>query len=240
MRQVSITKTRIGLVMVMSGLAGCGGSPSAPSAQPAASASAALALPLANRPVAEPIGLQPTIAAVAPNVVSTAGTWGTISGAQFHPGATVTIGGTAVSAIFQDSTTLRFANSGAHAVGSVDVTVTNPGGPVATLTRSYTFSPAGSFDPNGEWIAHADGHNDYVTDMRFTIRNNLLISLSCGTPVTMPTTVSVQNGGFSFAGADGLTISGTLASTTTSYGEVNAPGCGDGRWWADKAAPAQF
>ena len=141
--------------------------------------------------------------------------------------------------VFQDSTTLRFANSGAHAAGSVDVTVTNPGGLAATLASGYTYSTADSFDANGEWIAHADGHNDYVTDMRFTIRNNMLISLSCGTPVTMPTTLSVQNGGFSFAGADGLTMSGMLVSTTTSYGQVNAPGCGDGRWWADKAPPAQ-
>ena len=141
--------------------------------------------------------------------------------------------------MFQDSTTLRFANSGAHAAGSVDVTVANPGGFAATLTRGYTYASADSFDANGEWIAHADSHNDYVTDMRFTIRNNMLISLSCGTPVTTPTTSSVQNGGFSFAGADGLMMSGTLVSTTTSYGQVNAPGCGDGRWWADKA-PAQF
>jgi len=240
MRQLSITKAGIGLAMVMLGLAGCGGSPSAPSAQPAASAAAGLALPPADKPVAQPSGLEPTIAAVSPHVVSTAGTWGTITGAQFQPGATVTIGSTAVSATFQDSTTLRFANSGAHGVGTVDVTVTNPGGRAATLTRSYTYSPADSFDANGEWIAHADSHNDYLTDMRFTISNNMLISLSCGTPVTMPTRVSMQNGSFSFAGADGLTMSGTLASTTTSYGEVNAPGCGDGRWWADKAAPAQF
>ena len=86
----------------------------------------------------------------------------------------------------------------------------------------------------------ADGHNDFITDMRFTIRNNTLVSLSCGTPVKMETTLSVLGGGFSFAGADGLTISGILNSTTTSYGQVNAPGCGDGRWWGEKAVPTQF
>jgi hypothetical protein len=52
----------------------------------------------------------------------------------------------------------------------------------------------------------------------------------------MLTTVSAQNGRFSFGGADGLALSGSLVSTTTSSGQVNAPGCGDGRWWADKAA----
>ena len=79
---------------------------------------------------------------------------------------------------------------------------------------------------------------DFITDMRFTIRNNTLVSLSCGTPVKMETTLSVLGGGFSFAGADGLAISGILNSTTTSYGQVNAPGCGDGRWCGEGGADA--
>ena len=213
--------------MVTLGLAGCGGSGSAPSAP------SALAPPPATNPVAQPT--QPTIAVVSPNIVSTAGTWGTITGTQFQPGATVKIGEAAVVAVFRDATTIQFPNSGPHAAGSVDVTVTNPGGLAATLPRGYTYSTADAFDANGDWIAHADGRNDFLTDMRFTIRNNMLISLSCGTPVTMPITSFVQNGGFSFAGADGLSMSGMLVSTTTSYGQVEAPGCGDGRWWADKA-----
>jgi hypothetical protein len=224
---------RIGLVMVTVGLAGCGGSSSAPHAPSASPA------PI-NNPVPQPSGLQPTITIVSPNIVSTAGTWGTITGTQFQPGAALKIGSTAVSVTFQDSMTLRFANSGAHAAGSVDVIVTNPGGFAATLTRGYTYATADSFDANGDWIAHADGHNEFLTDMRFTIRSNMLVSLSCGTPVTMPTALPVPSGRFSFAGADGLTMSGTLASTTTAYGQVTAPGCGDGSWWADKAAPAQF
>jgi IPT/TIG domain len=226
---------RIGLVMATLGLAGCGGitSPST-STRPSAPAP-----PPAADPVSQPAGLQPTVTAVSPNVVSTAGTWGTITGTQFVPGATVKIGGAAVWATFQDSTTLRFPNSGAHAAGRVDVTVTNPGGMPGTLPRGYTYAAAESFDANGEWIAHADGHNEFLTDMRFTIRNNMLVSLSCGTLVTMPTALSAQSGGFSFSGPDGLTMSGMLVSTTTSQGQVNAPGCGDGRWWADKVQPPQ-
>jgi len=177
---------------------------------------------------------------VSPNVVSTLGTWGTIRGAQFQPGATVRIAGSAVPSVVRDSTTIQFSNSGAHAPGAVDITITNPGGMAAILTRGYTFVSADSFDPNGEWVAHADAGNDFTTDMRFTIRNNLLITLSCGTAVSMPTVLSVANGGFSFAGADGLTLSGTLVSTTTSRGQVKAPGCGDGSWWADKVATPAF
>jgi hypothetical protein len=106
------------------------------------------------------------------------------------------------------------------------------------LASGYTFTAPDSFDANGDWIAHADGSNHYLTDMRFTIQNNALISLSCGSeaaPVTTPITLTVQNGGFSFSGVDGLSMSGKLDSMTTSEGRVNAPGCGDGIWWADKS-----
>jgi hypothetical protein len=229
-----MTSTRIAVVVITLTVAGCSGAPSA--SAPSAPSSGQ---PAAPSPVVTPVGAtgpQPTITGVFPNVVSTAGTWGAIRGAQFEPGATVMIAGSAIFSVVGDSTTIRFSNSGAHAPGAVDITVTNPGGMAATLAHGYTYASADSFDPNGEWIAHADGSNHYLTDMRFSIRNNLLITLSCGTPVTMPTTVSVANGGFSFAGADGLTISGTLDSTTTSEGRVQAPGCGDGLWWADKVA----
>jgi hypothetical protein len=77
--------------MVTLGLAECGGTnllsasilPLAPSS-PAAD-------PCRNRP-----GLRPALTAVSPNVVSTAGTWGTITGTGFEPGATVKISGAAV------------------------------------------------------------------------------------------------------------------------------------------------
>ena len=230
---------KIGLVILMMvtlGLAGCDStpSPSAPSGPLASSSSSSAPAPGGN-PQPQTTGLQPTITAIAPNVVSTAGTWGTITGTQFQPGTTVKIGDAEVMAVFRDSTTIQFANSGAHAPGSVDVTVTNPGGLAATLARSYTYTTVDAFDGNGEWIGHSDARNNYVTEMRFTIRNNELVTLSCGTPVTMPITLSAEKGSFSFGGAGGVTLSGNLVSTTTSSGEVNAPGCGDGRWWADKA-----
>jgi hypothetical protein len=220
------------LLVVAVTTAACGGSPSSPSVP------SSLPAPPVVAPAPPPTGLQPTITGVSPNVVTTAGTWGTITGSQFEPGATVTIANAAVFSTVRDSTTIQFANSGAHAPGSVDITVTNPGGHAATLASGYTFIPPDSFDANGEWIAHADGSNHYLTDMRFTIRNNALISLSCGgeaAPVNTPITLTVQNGNFSFSGADGLSMAGKLDSITTSEGRVNAPSCGDGLWWADKS-----
>ena len=95
-------------------------------------------------------------------------------------------------ATFQDSTRSRFPNSGAHAARFRECHRDQSGRNGCDAGAGYTYSTADAFDANGEWIAHADGHNEYLTDMRFTIRNNRLISLSCGTPVTMPTTLSVQ------------------------------------------------
>jgi hypothetical protein len=224
--------------------AACGGSPSTPSVPsslPAPSVSPPATPPSVvepSPPPSPPTGVQPTIAGISPNVVTTAGTWGTITGAQFQSGATVKIANATIFNVVQDSTTIRFANSGAHAAGKVDVVVTNPGGRAATLANGYTYVAPDSFDANGEWTAHADGHNEFLTEMHFTIRNNTLTVLSCdgmAAPVTTPIPLSIQNGGFSFSGVDGLSMSGKLHSMTTSDGQVKAPGCGDGIWWADKS-----
>jgi hypothetical protein len=220
------------LLMMALTAAACGGSPSSPSVP------SSLPAPSGSPSPSTPTGIQPTIAAISPNVVTTAGTWGTITGAQFEPGATVQIANATVFSVVHDSTTIQFSNSGAHAAGQVDVVVTNPGGRAATLARGYTYTAPDSFDANGEWIAHADGHNEFLTDMRFTIRNNALIGLSCDSmaaSMTMPIPLAMKNGGFSFSGVDGLSMSGLLDSMTTSHGQVNAPGCGDGIWWADKS-----
>jgi hypothetical protein len=209
-------------------LARCSGPPVAPSATPAT--------PPTSPPPVPPAGLQPVVLSISPHVVSTAGSWGTITGTQFERGAIVRLGNAAVQGVVQDSMTIRFPSSGAHATGSVDVTVTNPGGFSTTLPNAYTYADPSAFDANGEWKAHADGSNEFLTEMHFIIRNNALVLLSCGTPVTMPTAVASPAGDFSFRGADGLMLTGTLGSMTTSWGQVVAPGCGDGRWWAEKSS----
>lgn len=232
--------SRIGMAILTLAFANCGGLPAAssePSAVPTPSVSSPPAAPLTGPATA----LQPIIAAVSPNVVTTAGTWGTITGSQFEPGATVKIGNATVFSTVGDSTTIRFSGGG-HSAGQVDVVVTNPGGRSATLASGYTYVAPDSFDANGDWMAHADGSNHYLTDMRFTIQNHALISLSCGgtaAPVTTPIPLAIQNGGFSFSGVDGVSMSGMLDSMTTSEGRVNAPGCGDGLWWADKSATSR-
>jgi len=218
------TRTGIALLMLSHGLVGCGdhGSPSAPSS-----------------PRPDPI--QPTVAAVAPHEGSTrGGSWATISGAGFQPGATVRLGDGAVSAYVLDSARIAISTT-AHSAGTVDVVVTNPGGLSTRLTEAYTFAPPESFDFNGEWVAHAGA--DYETDMRFTIRNDTLVSVSCGgsAALTFSPPPAVHDGDFSLAGDDGLVISGSIVSPVNAAGTINipdVPACRKAEWWAEKSGEA--
>ena len=231
--------TNIAAICAALALTGCGETnpsstalPGGPSGVEAPSRHSLLTQQLS--PATTPAGPTLTITSITPNVVSTAGAWGTITGTGFEPSSSLKIGENRVLLVFRDSNTIHFANSGSHPPGAVDVTVFNSNGISITAAHAYTFAEPGSFDVNGEWIAHADAANNYVTDMRFTIQNNTLVSASCGTPVTMPTTLPSHDGQFSFTGDNGLAMTLTMASVTTSYGRIVAPGCGDGRWWADK------
>jgi hypothetical protein len=230
------TPIAIVLSVVSAGLTGCGGSngPGAPTPTPVVAQPAQPSLP-----AVEPTGLRPTLTSVSPSVVSTSGSWGTIRGSQFEPGATLKFGNQTVLARVVDSTEIRFPPTGAHAAGSVDVTVTNPGGFSATLPGGYTYTLSDAFDFNGDWIAHTGP--DFEIDLRFTIQNDRLVSIACGTNASHTTAVplDIRNGSFPLAGADDFSLSGTIVSAQTSLGQVNAPGCGNARWWADKGGPGR-
>jgi hypothetical protein len=61
-----------------------------------------------------------------------------VTGTGFLNGATLMLGGAAARVIGVTSTAIT-AMTTAHAAGSVDVVVTNPGGPSVTLAGAYTF-----------------------------------------------------------------------------------------------------
>ena len=192
----------------------------------------------APQPTPEPTLGEPTLSAIVPNVVSIdGGGWGTITGTEFDSGATVRLGDNRVQAHVRDRTTITVWTV-AHVAGTVDVVVTNPGGKSSKLSRGLSFAPPASFDFNGDWIAYAGGH--FETDMRFSIRNDVLVSVSCGTSVvaTLSIPPSVVNGEFSFRGDDGFEVSGRLVSPVNAVGTINvpdsAPDCTAARWWADK------
>ena len=220
----------ITLLMLSHGLVGCGDedSPTAPSAPP----------PSVQQPAPPPTAIQPRVAAIAPQVGSTrGGAWATITGSDFQPGAIVRLGDTAVSSWVRDSTTISISGTAAHAVATVDVIVTNPGGLQARLSSGYAYDVPEAFDFNGDWLAHTGP--DFETEMRFTIQNNLLVSVSCGRglPVALSPSVT-QNGEFSFTGEDGLAISGRLVSPVSAIGTINVPDCHATAWWADKTGGA--
>jgi hypothetical protein len=146
--------------------------------------------------------------------------------------------GAAAQVVVRDETTMLFWSSG-HAQGTVDVIVTDPGAVPGTLAAGFTYAPPASFDFNGDWVAHAGP--EFETEMRFTIRENTLASLSCGsTVVTRTSPAVVQDGAFSFAGAEGETVSGRLVSSLNATGTLDIAGCSAGGWWADKSAGAQM
>jgi len=83
----------------------------------------------------------PTLSTVTPNNGPVAGgTTVTISGTNFVSGATVAFGGTAATNVNVASSTSITASTPAHADGTVDVTVTNPDGQVATKSQSFTYN----------------------------------------------------------------------------------------------------
>jgi hypothetical protein len=215
-----ITTARIGIVLPLLclGLAGCNDGhslavPSAPST--------------ISPPSPQPPALQPTVTSITPNTGSTrGGAWGTITGTQFQSGATVTLGsgGVALAGVRNDVGTIWFITS-ASAAGRVDVTVTNPGGLSSTLAGAYTFAPPETFDFNGDWEACV-GDGCEWNGLQFTIRDNMLVRVSCdGVVLTPPSGSPVRNGEFSFLGDNGAAISGRIVSPVQAVGTINVGRC---------------
>ena len=170
---------------------------------------------------------------ITPNTGSTRGeAWGTITGTQFQSGATVTLGSSrAASARVHNDGTIYFQTK-ASAAGQVDVIVTNPGGFSGNLAGAYTFAPPETFDLNGDWIAYAYNADSIEVEMQFTIRDNMLVRVSCdGVVLTPPSGSPVRNGEFSFLGDNGAAISGRIVSPVEAVGTINVGRCVHALTW---------
>jgi hypothetical protein len=83
----------------------------------------------------------PTLAAISSGAGGIAGeSRVTLTGTGFVGGATVTFGGVAATNITVANAATITATTPAHAIGAVDVVVTNPDRQAATLSAAYTFS----------------------------------------------------------------------------------------------------
>ena len=174
---------------------------------------------------------------VFPNVGSTGGgTSVKITGTGFHVGTTVKIDGMVRPAYFPSGsggTSMTFTAQ-AHTSGTVDIVVTNPDG--QTLTKGYTYASPDSFDFNGDWEgwAYKDPDFDGGVVILFTVRNNVLVSLSCGSALDFTSSPPlVSNGEFAFAG-DGGSVSGRILSANQASGTIDAGTCLGYLWSASK------
>src|SRR6185436_6595269 len=85
------------------------------------------------------VSTAPTINTVAPSAGPTSGgTVITLTGINYAPGATVTLGGTAATGVTVVNSTTITATTPARAAGSVNVTVTNTDGQSGTITAGFT------------------------------------------------------------------------------------------------------
>jgi IPT/TIG domain len=177
----------------------------------------------------------PAIAVLSPDTGSTGGSTPLkISGSGFQPGAVVLIDGIAMSAFVLDSRTI-YACAPPHDAGKADVVVMNPNGSSAMMTNGYTFVSPRLFDFNGDWIGVAG--SEHQMELRFTVRDNVLVSVSCGTSgaVTFAPPPRVEHGEFSVVRGDGVGISARIVSATEAVGTINLEPCPYTNWIATRS-----
>jgi hypothetical protein len=177
---------------------------------------------------------EPSIAGLSPDTGSTGGSTPLkITGSGFQPGAVVFIDGIAISAFVLDHRTI-FACAPPHDAGQVDVVVVNPDGLSDWAIKAYTFVPPQLFDFNGEWIGVAG--SEHQMEVRFTIRNNELASVTCGNSglITFSPAPRVEYGVFTVARPDGVGISGRIVSASEAVGTINIEPCPYTNWIATR------
>jgi hypothetical protein len=186
-------------------------------------------MPMAHVPAA------PVLHVLSPDTGSTGGSTPLkISGSGFQPGAVVLIDGIAMSAFVLDSRTI-YACAPPHDAGKADVVVMNPDGSSALMTNGYTFVSPRLFDFNGDWIGVAG--SEHQMELRFTVRENVLVSVSCGTSgaVTFTPPPRVEHGEFSIVRADGVGISARIVSASEAVGTINLEPCPYTNWIATRS-----
>lgn len=179
-----------------------------------------------------------TVTGISPTVGSTSGdTTVTITGTGFQSGVAVTFDGVRTQGTFdgRDSArTTMFLQTPPHAVGTVDLLVSNPGGAALRLTGAYTYAVPASFDFSGHWDAFSFDGSDRVMD--FTVQNNALVSVTCTNALNVVSTITpfpppvVNNGAFSFVGNDGTAMTGRMVAASAAVGTINVAACANMDW----------
>ena len=174
----------------------------------------------------------PAISEVLPNVGSTGGrTPVTIRGAGLQNGLIVMVGGRKHQNQYSGDGTLAKIFTDAHGAGTVDLILTNPDGGQATSRFTYA-SPA-TFDFNGDWEGTAtDWDGEVGAPFALTIRDNIVVSVSCGTSnLTLEPPPVVANGQFRSVFSNGGLIEGSIVSANFASGYVNLGSCASTPYW---------
>src|SRR5258705_4930151 len=191
----------IAFLLIAQGISGCGSS-----SMPAST-------------VAPTVVAAPSVASLSPNIGSTGGaTEVKIAGTTL--GTTVTFGGIPVQGRFFSGNPTMYLSTPVHAAGTVDVVVSGKGGQSVTLAGAYTYASPLTFDFNGEWAGVGETDQDGLVS--FTIRDNLLRTVSCGPEVvlTFSPPRPVTNGEFFFVRDDGVGFSGRIVAASGATGTI--------------------
>jgi hypothetical protein len=208
-------------LLTVCGVAGCGRGPTTPSQ------------PEVRNPVPNPVaGPTPTILSVTPSIGSTGGgAHIRITGAGLLPSVRVAFGATNVAAFFdQNHPGEIYVTTPSHALGSVDVVVTNVDGQTAVAIGAYTFAAPESFDVDGNWRG-ASFAGDYDEPFTFTVVNGAVVSITCSTSglVRLSPPAPISHGEFLFRGEDDVAISGRIVAPNEAMGVVNVGPVGNVR-----------
>ncbi|WP_161492852.1 putative Ig domain-containing protein [Pseudomonas putida] len=167
----------------------------------------------------------PTLSGISPNNGSTAGgTSVTLTGTNLTGATAVTIGGTAATSVTVVNATTITATTPAHAAGTVNVTVTTPGG-TATLTNAYSYvTPVptlSSVSPNSGTTA--GGTSVTLTGTNLTGATAVTIGGTAATSVTVvnATTITATTPAHA-SGTVNVTVTtpGGTATLTNAYSYV--------------------
>jgi hypothetical protein len=175
----------------------------------------------------------PVISELLPNIGSTGGrTPMTIRGAGFQNGLTVTVGGRKHQNNYSGDSTIAKIFTEAHAAGTVDLIVTNPDGGQAST--KFTYASPGTFDFNGIWQGFAEDFDGAVgAPFVLTIRDNIVVSVSCGaSSLTLDPPPVVANGQFRSVFSNGGLIEGSIVSANFASGYVNLGSCASTPYWS--------
>lgn len=186
----------------------------------------------------------PVISELVPNIGSTGGgTLMIIKGTGVGSAVTVTVGG--IVRTFEAEwgpDDPIFLSTPAHAAGTVEVIVTDRYGQAAS--GMFTYASPATFDFNGDWTGYVENLAAWkFAHLELTIRNNRLVSVSCGerhdgvgaSSLTLDPPPVVADGGFSYASSGGDSITGTIVSPNSAFGSINMASCiSNGQWRVDR------